>query len=292
MRFDLSDLRLFLSVVEHGSLTRGAEAVHLALASASERISGMEAVLNAPLLERNRRGVRPTAAGDALIRHARLILLQVERMRGDLRSYGSGAGGRIRVLCNTAAMVAFLPPRICRFLVANPDLSLDLEELPSAEIALALADGRADLGVAADIADLGALQTRPLVEDRVFVVASARHPMARRPSVAFADVASEPLVGVSDAALDTHLAERASRQGIRLSYRARLRRVPDVGMLVAAGVGLALLSQSSLTELDRSGLAVIPLEDAWAQRHLHLCARDFRALTPQASSLAEQLASR
>ena len=104
MRFDLTDLRLFLSVVENGSLTRGARAMHLALASASERIAGMEEALGAPLLERNRRGVLPTAAGEALVRHARSILEQVEQMRGELRTYATGLKGRIRLLSNSAAL--------------------------------------------------------------------------------------------------------------------------------------------------------------------------------------------
>ena len=80
LRFDLTDMRLFLTVVEQGSLTKGAESMNLALASVSERISGTESSLGAQLLERNRRGVTTTAAGDALIRHARLILDQVEQM--------------------------------------------------------------------------------------------------------------------------------------------------------------------------------------------------------------------
>jgi DNA-binding transcriptional LysR family regulator len=58
MCFDTTDMRLFLTVVERGSLTQGAQAMHLALASVSERIAGMEAALGAPLLERNRRGVQ------------------------------------------------------------------------------------------------------------------------------------------------------------------------------------------------------------------------------------------
>lgn len=291
MRFDLADLRLFLSVVEQGSLTRGAQAMNLALASASERISGMEASLGAQLLERTRRGVRPTAAGDALLGHARLILFQVEQMRGELRSYGSGLKGRIRVLCNTAAMIAFLPRQLCRFLVAHADLSVDLEERTSVEIALAIIEGRADLGVAADVADLGSLQTQPLIEDRLVVLASSSHRIASEQSVAFSDIMREPFVGVSDAALEAHLAERASRLGRQLSYRTRLRRVQDVSMLVAAGVGIAILSESAAAELDSQGSTIIPLEDAWAHRHLYLCARNFRSLTPQAKLLVQHLAS-
>ncbi len=291
MRFDLTDLRLYVSVVEHGSLTRGAQATALSLASASERISGMEAVLGARLLERTRRGVRPTAAGDALMRHARLILFQVEQMRGELRSYGTGLKGRIRVLCNTAAMVAFLPSPLCRFLVAHPDLSIDLEERPSVEVAQAIAEGRADLGIAADVADLAVLQTKLLAEDQLVVAAGAKHRMAVRESVAFSDIVGEPFVGLSDAALETHLAERASRLGLQLDYRIRLKRVQDVIMLVEAGVGIAVLSEASIAGLGSPDLAVAPLEDAWAHRRLHLCARDFRALTPHAHLLAHHLAA-
>ncbi len=58
-------------------------------------------------------------------------------MRGELRSYASGLKGHIRLLSNTAALADFLPPRLCRFLAAYPDLSVDLDERPSSEIALA-----------------------------------------------------------------------------------------------------------------------------------------------------------
>jgi DNA-binding transcriptional LysR family regulator len=187
-------------------------------------------------------------------------------------------------------MTAFLPDPLCRFLVAYPDLSVDLEERPSVEIALTLAEDRADLGVAADIADLAALETRPLAEDRLVVVASAKHRVAGEPSVAFSDIESESFIGVSDAALEIYLGERASRLGRQLNYRVRLRRVQDVGMLAGAGVGIAILSESSIAELDRPGLAILPLKEAWAHRHLYLCTRDFRALTPHANLLAQYLA--
>ncbi|WP_237482208.1 LysR family transcriptional regulator [Lichenibacterium dinghuense] len=94
MRFDL---RLFAAAVDAGSITRGAEAAHLALASASARIAGMEAALGVPLLERGRRGVVPTAAGRALLGRARAIAAEVERMRGELRAFSAGFRGEIRM---------------------------------------------------------------------------------------------------------------------------------------------------------------------------------------------------
>ncbi|WP_163063587.1 helix-turn-helix domain-containing protein, partial [Acinetobacter baumannii] len=70
MRFDLIDLRLFFLVVEAGSITQGAAQANMALPSASARLRGMEEAIGLPLLERGRRGVRPTPAGDALMHHA------------------------------------------------------------------------------------------------------------------------------------------------------------------------------------------------------------------------------
>lgn len=289
LRFDLTDMRLFLTVAEQGSLTKGAESMHLALASVSERISGMEISLGAQLLERNRRGVTTTAAGDALIRHARLILDQVEQMRGELRAYGTGLKGRIRVLSNTAGLAAFLPYRLGRFLVAYPDLSIDLNELRSAEIAVAIAEGRADLGVVADIADLGALQTRVIGQDQLVVVASKTHRISDQRSIVFADVVGEPFVGLSDAALEVYLGERAARLGRQIYYRIQLRRIEHIAMLVESGVGIAILSEAFVNDLRHFGLTMVPLQDPWALRQLHLCARDFPALTPHAALLAQQL---
>ncbi|MDG0026201.1 LysR family transcriptional regulator [Trinickia sp. Y13] len=288
MRFDLTDMRLFLTVVECGSLTQGARQMHLALASVSERIAGMESALGAPLLERNRRGVRATAAGEALIRHARSILGQVEQMRGELRTYATGLKGRIRLLSNTAALATFLPPRLCQFLAAHPDLAVDLEERPSPEIVQALVDRRADLGIVADITDLANLQTYLIAEDELVVVASRTHRLGTQASVAFTETLGEPVVGMADTALETHLAERASRLGRQLYYRVQFRSVEHVAMLVEAGVGVSILPKALASTLRRD-LAILPLSEAWAARRLYLCARDFLALTPHADLLARQL---
>ncbi|WP_250535858.1 LysR family transcriptional regulator [Caballeronia sp. AZ10_KS36] len=289
MRFDLTDMRLFLTVLERGSITAGAQAMHLALASASERIAGMEAALGAPLLERNRRGVHATAAGEAFVRHARMILAQVEQMKGDLRHYATGLKGRIKLLSNTAALAAFLPMQLARFLAAHPDLSIDLDERPSVDIVQALAEGRADLGIVADITDLASLQTHVIAQDQLVVVAHFTHRVAQQSAASFADIVSEAYVGLADAALEMHLAERASRLGKQLDYRIHMRSLDNVGMLVEAGIGIAILSDVSAQALRRPGLAIVPLSEPWAARRLLLCARAFDALTPHASLLARQL---
>jgi DNA-binding transcriptional LysR family regulator len=115
MSFDLTDLRLFLHVAEAGSITRGAERAHLALPSASERIRGLEEALGVQLLERVRRGVRQTPAGRALAHHARVVLRQIEQLRGEPGDYAHGLKGHVRLLANTAAISEFLPGALGTF---------------------------------------------------------------------------------------------------------------------------------------------------------------------------------
>ena len=177
MRFDLSDLRLFLNVVEAGSITRGAERTHLAIAAASTRIRNMEAALGTPLLHRERLGVQPTPAGRTLVHHARLLLQQSQRMHSELAQYAEGIKGQVRLLSNTNALTEFLPEAISAFLASRPQVNIDLEERLSDEIVAAVADGTADIGIVAATVELADLETLPFRTDR-FVLAVA--PPTRR----------------------------------------------------------------------------------------------------------------
>ncbi len=125
----------------------------------------------------------------------------------------------------------------------------DLEEKPSIEIVPAVAEGRADLGIVADITDLARLETHVVALDRLVIVASRAHRIAREAQVPFAEIIGEPFVGLADATLEMHLAERASRLGRQIDYRIQMRGLDNVGMLVEAGIGIAILSEVTANRL-------------------------------------------
>lgn len=289
MRFDLTDLRLFVAVVEAGSISGGAAAAHMALASASARINGMEAVLGTLLLERGRRGVVPTPAGRALLGHARIVTAQIERMRGDLGAFASGLKGHIRMLSNTAALVELLPIALRVFLTAHPDVDVDIEERTSADIVAAVAEGRAEFGLIADSADAGELRTIAVAEDRLVVLLPSRHRLAQIPSTRFVDLLDEPFVGLSAGALHSHLADQAARLGRRIGYRVRLRSFESVARLVEAGIGIGILPLTAAESLRSDTLRTVPLADPWARRHLLLCAPDFTQLSRHAVALCDEI---
>src|SRR6202171_6220897 len=127
MRFDLVDLQLFVAVADARSITAGAARVHLALASASERIKGLEAALGVALLKRGRRGIELTAAGESLLDHARIVMHNVEAMRGDLAAYASGARASVHLLANTSGLSEHLPKALAAFLREHPDINVDID---------------------------------------------------------------------------------------------------------------------------------------------------------------------
>lgn len=291
MRFDLTDLRLFAHVHAAGSITGGAAASHMTLASASERIRAMEDSLGVPLLVRVPRGVQPTPAGHSLLLHARQLLLQVERLQADMGSYGAGLQGQVRLLCNTSAMAEHLPGVLSGFLAAHPGISVDLEERPSEEIADALRLGLCDIGLASDAADLEGLQVHPLWPDPLVLVVPRGHAWAGRAGVTLAEVAATPLVGLAEhSAFHAHLARHARRIGRRLDYRVRLRSFESVCRLVGAGIGLGIVPGAVAARCARSaGVQRVPLAEDWAARQLVLCLRADEALAPAAQLFVQHL---
>jgi len=291
MRFDLTDLGLFRHVVEAGSITRGAERAHLALAAASTRIRHMEEALGAALLLRGRAGVTPTQAGRTLLQHARTILAQSERLREDLGAYAGGLGGHVRVLSNTNALTEFLPETLSSFLAAHPHVSVDLEERLSDEIVGLIAEGVADIGIVAGTVDAGKLQTFPFRTDRFVLVVASDHPLARRPRIGFAEVLDHDFVGLDRAsALQRFLADKATRAGRSIRLRIQLRSFDGVCRLVERNVGVGIVPETTSRWAAKTmAIKAVELTDSWAVRDLSICMRDYKALPPYARQLVDHM---
>ncbi|MGB8843153.1 MAG: LysR family transcriptional regulator [Aliidongia sp.] len=293
MSFDLIDLRLFQHVVEAGSITHGAERMHLALAAASTRIRNMEAVLGTRLLDRTRQGVEPTPAGRTLLRHARLMLQQAERMRGELGEYANGLRGQVRLLSNTNALMEFLPEPLSAFLTAHPQVNIDLEERLSDEIVAAIADGTADIGIVAGTVAVAGLEVFPFRIDRFVLVVAPGHALATLERVAFADVLDHDFVGLDrSSALQRFLSEKADRIGRRIKLRVQLRSFDAICRLVACNVGIGVVPETTAERSARAmALHRIALSDEWALRELRIVVRRAADLPLYARDLVRHLAA-
>lgn len=294
MRFDLTDLRLFLNVVEAGTLTGGAERTHMTLASASQRVRGMEDTLGSALLTRHPQGVRVTEAGRTLLHHARVVLLQMERLHGELGEYGAGLGGHVRLLCNTSAMTEHLPEPLSRFLALHPRLSVDLEERASPDIVDAVRTGLCDIGIVSDAVDVEGLEHFVFRRDDLVLVVPRGHALARRRRVALADVVDSEFIGLAAGSpLQEHVAQHARRLGKRLSYRVRVRSFEAVCRMVEQGIGVGIVPQTAaLRCAGTMKIRRIGLADAWAARNLLACVRHLDQLPLNAHRMLQHLLER
>lgn len=291
MHFDLVDMRLFVAVAEARSITHGAERSALALASASARIKSMEAALGVPLLERQRRGVRLTAAGESLLDHARVVLHQVAAMQGELTAYARGLKARIHMLANTSGASEHLPKALASFLAKYPAISVDVEERESAEIATAVASGAADIGLAVEAMLPEGLHRFPFCDDRLVLVAPPGDEITQRRQTNFRDVAARDFIGLTEAsALQNHIAMQAAKLGVRLRILARLRGFDAICQMVEAGVGLAIIPDAAARRYSRSmRIRMVRMADPWTSRRLAICMRSRQSLPRPVQQLADHL---
>jgi len=288
-RVDLISLSLFTRVARTGSISKGAELCHLAVGAASKRVSDLEAAVGVPLLERHSRGATLTAAGEALQLHALRILGNVDQLVADLSDHAQGVLGVVRLWANTSAVTQFLPCDLAAFAAAHAGIRIELNESDSHDAVLAVAEGRADLGIVAEHTPALGLHVVPYRSDRLVLVVGADHPLAGRERLAFAEAVPYDFVSLSEGTSLAHLlAQVSSHLGKPLRIRIRVRSFDAMCQMVAAGLGIAVMPEGAARALVAAlGLHQLELVDDWTFRRLLLGMRDPGALTRPASLLVD-----
>lgn len=122
------------------------------------------------LFTRSNRGSVPTAAAYALLNMARGVLNDLDGIGEQMREYGSGLRGHVRVMANISAITQFLPSQLQRFLDQHPHVDVRLQERVSSDIARAVADNEADIGILNQGSYGEKIRLRPYRRDRLIVI--------------------------------------------------------------------------------------------------------------------------
>jgi DNA-binding transcriptional LysR family regulator len=292
---DLTSLRLFVAVCETRNIARAAEQHHIVASAISKRLAQLESTVGNTLVERHRRGVVVTGAGEILLEHARAMLANADRVSRDMAAYGKGIKGQVRVLATVSSIAESLPDDIAAFLQApeHRDIRIDIEEALSREVVSGLREGLAPLAVCWDAADLEGLQTRPYRSDHLAIIANPSHPIARKKRCAFEETLDYDHVGLpASTAVHTMLARAAAIIGRTISYRAVVTTFDASLRCVRANLGIAVVPREVAEPMAATyGLKVLPLTDKWAKRSFTICFQDDERLSPAARLLAAHLQS-
>jgi DNA-binding transcriptional LysR family regulator len=280
MRFDLTTLHLVLAIADTRSITRGAERENLALAAASKRLSDLEARLGVALFERHARGVEPTEAGRALVRHVRSLDMQLHALESEVVEFARGIKGHLRIVASAGAISECLPPDLAAFLQSHPQIRISLEDQTSAEVQAAVAEGRADVGFFVPPLLDNRLQTHLYRTASLAAIVPAGHVLARRRVARFEALLDHDIVGLHHGAAAHELMRaEAEGQGRPLKARLQVRGFDAIAQLVEAGLGVAVMPAEVAARLARVfELKVLRLDETWAQRRYLLAVRQQEVL--------------
>ena len=291
MRFDLTTLNLVLAIADTRSITRGAERESLALAAASKRLSDLEARLGVSLFERHARGVEPTEAGRALLRHIRSLNASLHALESEVVEFSRGIKGHLRVVANASAIAEHLPADLAAFAQAQPGIRVSLEELTSTDVQSAVAEGRADVGVFIAPAVEPSLQTRPYRVGELAILVPQGHALARQPAQGFDALLDFDIVGLhAGAAAHEQMLQRAQALGRPLKARMQVHGFDAIAQLVEAGLGVAVLP-AVVAHRFAQVFRVQPLvlQEDWAQRQYLLAVRQQDVLPPSLQRFIDTL---
>jgi DNA-binding transcriptional LysR family regulator len=288
---DHLSLHLFILVCEEGTIARASERAFMAPSAVSKRISDIEARFGTPLLNRSKRGVEPTPAGLALLRHARSLTRAMERLDSELSEYAEGARGHVRVLANISSIMEFLPEELSDFMIEHPRIQADIEERFSPDVVRGVAEGNADLGICRRSMAVGDLEFLPYRRDHLAVVVGATHTLAGRTHIAFAETLAFDHLGLSAfATLNNFMRSEATKEGQELRFRSYVSSFDAAFRLVQFGLGLAVFPLEAVERYARLfDLRIIPLTDDWALGEFVICVRDRDALSLSARRLLDHL---
>lgn len=241
------DLRIFRAVGESGSFTRAAQILFLAQPTVSHRMAALEAEMGLQLFSRGGRGTRLTPAGQLLLRHACDGLDSIDRGAQALQAYAAGRTGSVALGSATAVATYMLPAILREYLREHPDIDLNLRTGRSRQVIDLLRERQVDLAVVRRDLEQEGIVGHVVRRERLLLVAPAGHRLARPGPVTAGDLRAQPLLLYhrrSDFWAGAYGA--LSQQGARLRHAMELDAIEAVKAMCQAGLGLALLPETTV----------------------------------------------
>ncbi|MBB4908483.1 LysR family transcriptional regulator [Actinophytocola algeriensis] len=252
--------RYFLAAVETGSLRSAAARCGVSQPTVGQQIALLEEELDVVLMTRSRRGVRPTAAGQALLEPLRRLVAAEEAVRESATESGGAYAGGVHIGGVSVTAETIIAPVVGHLRAHRPGLRFTVREGASADIEAAVLAGDLDFGVITTPSHpaRAGLHRVPLISAPVGVLAPADHPLAGRDHVDWADLASWPIVTMR---AGTVLWDVLHRHVPRPDVVVQAMSARTLKVMVAQGAGLGLLGGFD-TSADIPDVVWLPVRDA------------------------------
>lgn len=287
-----AQLELFVAITEQGSFSEAAQALGLTQSAVSHGLARLETELGLLLVERGRRGVTLTKAGEEILPHARDVVARLNVIRQISTASEGAVRGKMRIGITYPLPSRLLIESIAAFRVTHPEVEIILVDDTGSESKNWVADGLVDVGIV--IHPAPGAESRLLLQDEIYAVMNTEHTLSAQQSVSPEELFREPLIVPR---LGRELVIEALRSRGGTSGRPQVRHlVSDIGTIwemVSTGMGIALVSKAvfdSASGRDESLIALplvppIPLP-------LGLAVRSWDAASPVTKHFVESVLDR
>ncbi|MGO4712872.1 LysR family transcriptional regulator [Bradyrhizobium sp. 2TAF24] len=254
---DSRQLRYFIAVYEQRNLSRAADQTNVAQSAISHHIANLEAEFATPLFERKPRGMEPTAAGERLYEHARVILRAMSDAEREVRQGAQAMTGEISIGMANSGVKAIGVPLMQTVLAKYPDLRLSLTESLSGATLMHLMASQVDLALVYNPPADKDLVAEPVLEEQMFCVGTPKVIGRSKAPIAFDDMARLPTIllgqGLSSRAL---LDDPVPLKRLEANAVLHLNSLSAITGALLAGLGCALATRLFVREQLKAGTLV------------------------------------
>ena len=250
----LTQLEYFVAVVEHGSFSAAATALHVAQSTVSTAVAQLERAVGCDLLRRTPgQGTAPTPAGQVLLGDARRLLAAAGDIEALPQRMRDEVVGQLAVACYRTIAPVFLPPVLTELWRRHPELTVTVHEGDIATIVDLLRSGVCEAALSYDLDIPGDIEMTPLARLRPYAIVAPGHPCAGRGSVRLAELAAGTMVFLDLPDTARFMDRVLAAAGARPARYLRMSSFETMRGLVAAGAGFAIINQRHGTDQTSAG---------------------------------------
>ncbi|ASU38715.1 LysR family transcriptional regulator [Herbaspirillum sp. meg3] len=293
---ELRQLRYFVAIVDHGSLSRAARVLHIAQPALTQQIRQLEEELEAQLLHRSAQGVIATDAGKTFYEHAQAILKQVTDAKSAVAQSNDKPSGTVALGIPQSVSGALALPLLTAIRATYPEITLLLTEELTGNLIVQLKSGRINLAVLFDDGQLSPFACTPMVEEEMMYITRAdsqyglkegREGKGKSKSVTLAKAIKAPLIlpGLQHG-VRPRIENVVRAHGMSLDNVIEINSVAILKSAILADIGATILPVAPLlSEIERGDMIAYPISGERMARTLALCASKNIPLTNAAAAV-------
>ena len=289
---EIHQLRYFLAVAEEGSFSRAATREHVAQPSLSQQIQKLEADVGERLFDRLPRSIVLTDAGDCLLPYARKILAEIADAHRCVDDLKRDVAGRLTVGAILTIAPYILPTLIGRFRDQYPNVTLEIFEDTTENLALRLEDATLDLALASSCNESSTLQRHSLGEEALLLLVPRQHRLAKKKKIKWSDLESQKFLLLHEMhCLSVQVHELLTTHGLRPEPAVRGAQLATIAQMVASDMGVTLVPQMMINTEAPSGCVALPFAPPVPVRELNLLRNPFRLESKAAAAFRKEAAT-